>query len=43
MKILVTGSAGFVGKNLVESLKNLRDGKDYHRMRKRSVKSYRYY
>ena len=28
MKILVTGSAGFVGKNLVEALKNVRDGKD---------------
>ncbi len=28
MKILVTGAAGFVGKNLVEALKNIRDGKD---------------
>ena len=28
MNILVTGAKGFVGKNLVESLKNIRDGKD---------------
>ena len=28
MKILVTGSDGFLGRNLVENLKNLRDGKD---------------
>lgn len=28
MKILVTGAKGFVGKNLTESLKNIRDGKD---------------
>ena len=28
MKILVTGAKGFVGKNLVETLKNIRDGKD---------------
>ena len=28
MKILVTGAAGFVGKNLVENLKNIRDGKN---------------
>ena len=28
MNILVTGSAGFVGRNFVEALKNIRDGKD---------------
>ena len=28
MKILVTGSKGFVGKNLCAALKNLKDGKD---------------
>ena len=28
MNILITGSGGFVGKNLAEALKNLRDGKD---------------
>ena len=28
MKILVTGAKGFVGKNLVCSLKNIKDGKD---------------
>lgn len=28
MNILVTGAKGFVGKNLVENLKNIRDGKD---------------
>ena len=28
MKILITGAEGFVGKNLTESLKNIRDGKD---------------
>ena len=28
MKVLVTGAAGFVGKNLVENLKNIRDGKN---------------
>lgn len=31
MKILVTGAAGFIGRNLVESLKNIRDGKDQTR------------
>lgn len=29
MNILVTGAAGFVGKNLVENLKNIRDGKNW--------------
>ncbi|MDD6484998.1 MAG: capsular polysaccharide biosynthesis protein CapF [Clostridiales bacterium] len=28
MKILITGSGGFVGKNLVSRLENIRDGKD---------------
>lgn len=28
MKILITGAKGFVGRNLVEALKNVRDGKD---------------
>ena len=28
MKILVTGAKGFVGRNLVASLKNIKDGKD---------------
>ena len=28
MRILVTGAKGFVGKNLYEALKNIRDGKD---------------
>ena len=28
MKVLITGAKGFVGKNLAEALKNIRDGKD---------------
>ena len=28
MNILVTGAAGFVGRNLIENLKNVRDGKN---------------
>lgn len=28
MKILITGAKGFVGRNLVENLKNIRDGKN---------------
>ena len=31
MKILVTGAKGFIGKNLVENLKNVKDGKDRNR------------
>ena len=34
MRILVTGAKGFVGRNLCEALKNIRDGKD----RTRSIK-----
>ena len=28
MKILITGASGFVGRNLTEALKNIKDGKD---------------
>ena len=28
MKILVTGSSGFVGKNLTAALENIKNGKD---------------
>ena len=28
MKVLITGAKGFVGRNLVASLENIRDGKD---------------
>lgn len=31
MNILVTGAKGFVGRNLVENLKNIRDGKNWTR------------
>ena len=31
MNILVTGAKGFAGKNLVENLKNIRDGKNMTR------------
>ena len=31
MNILITGASGFVGRNLVENLKNIRDGKNLTR------------
>lgn len=42
MKILVTGAKGFVGKNLVESLKNICDGKDHTRPGLHIAKIYEY-
>ena len=42
MKILVTGAAGFVGRNLVENLKNLRDGKNRTRPDLRIDEIYEY-
>lgn len=32
MNILVTGAKGFTGRNLVENLKNIRDGKNKTRL-----------
>ena len=42
MNILVTGSAGFVGRNLVENLKNIRDGKNCTRPNIKIEKIYEY-
>ena len=42
MKILVTGAKGFVGKNLVESLKAIKDGKDKTRPSLKIDKIYEY-
>lgn len=42
MKILVTGAKGFVGKNLVESLKAIKDGKDKTRPNLKIDKIYEY-
>ena len=42
MNILVTGSAGFVGRNLVENLKNVRDGKNRTRPNLKIDKIYEY-
>lgn len=42
MNILVTGAAGFVGRNLVENLKNIRDGKNRTRPAIRIDRIYEY-
>ncbi len=42
MKILVTGAKGFVGKNLVATLKNLKEGKDRTRPRLSVEEIYEY-
>lgn len=42
MNVLVTGAAGFVGRNLVENLKNLRDNKDRTRPRIKIDEIYEY-
>ena len=42
MNILVTGAEGFVGKNLVENLKNIRDGKNRTRPSIRIDEIYEY-
>ena len=42
MNILVTGAAGFAGRNLVENLKNIRDGKNRARSGIRIEKIYEY-
>lgn len=42
MKILVTGAKGFVGRNLVENLKNIRDGKNRTRPQLRIEEIYEY-
>lgn len=42
MNILITGANGFVGKNLVAALKNIRDGKDRTRPNVRTDELYLY-
>ena len=42
MNILVTGANGFVGRNLVEALKNVRDGKDRTRPELKIEEIYEY-
>lgn len=42
MKILITGSNGFVGRNLVENFKNIRDGKNRTRSNLNITEIYEY-
>ncbi len=42
MKILVTGAQGFVGKNLISALKNIRDGKDKTTVLPQDITIYEY-
>ena len=42
MNILITGAAGFLGRNLVENLKNIRDGKNRTRPSLRIDSIYEY-
>ena len=42
MKILITGAAGFVGKNLTASLKNIKDGRDRARLKLHIDEIYEY-
>ena len=42
MNILVTGAGGFVGKNLVATLENIRDGKDRTRPRDSDIDIFSY-
>ena len=42
MNILITGANGFVGRNLTETLKNIRDGKDKTRNIDSSITIFEY-
>lgn len=42
MKILITGAKGFVGRNLAETLRNVRDGKDKSRGEFDEINIYEY-
>lgn len=42
MRVLITGARGFVGRNLTENLKNIRDGKNRTRPHMRIDEIYEY-